>query len=81
MTNVLILALENEFSEIIYIEFGGRQTIFSTVFGTKFVVLCAIKIGYQIKKICSKLILTRDFALAREIMRDHNLSFLAILLT
>ena len=50
MTNVLILALENEFSEIISIEFGGRQTIFSTLFGTKFVVLCAIKYKKSVTK-------------------------------
>ena len=39
----MILALENEFSEIIYILFGGRQTISSTIVGTKIVVICAAK--------------------------------------
>ena len=43
-TNVLILALENGFSEIIYLQFGGRQNIFSIIFATKFVVICAAKI-------------------------------------
>ena len=33
MTNVYILAPENEFSEIIYAFFAGRQNIFSTIFG------------------------------------------------
>ena len=41
--NVYILASENEFPEIIYTFFGGRQNIFSTIFGTKFVVKCAAK--------------------------------------
>ena len=35
-TNVYILAPENEFPEIIYAFFGGKQNIFST-FGTKYV--------------------------------------------
>ena len=38
ITNVLILTLENEFLEI---RFGGRQNVFSTIFGTKFVEICA----------------------------------------
>ena len=33
--NVFILALENEFLEIIYIYFRGKQNIFSTIFGNK----------------------------------------------
>ena len=73
---MFILALENEF--------GEKQNIFSTIFGTKFVVICAAKIlqiGKQIKILCTKLILNRDFALAREIIHDHNLSILANLLT
>ena len=71
---MFILALENEF--------GEKQNIFSTIFGTKFVVICAAKIlqiGKQIKILCTKLILNRDFA--REIIHDHNLSILANLLT
>ena len=44
--NVLILALENEFSEI---KFGGNQNIFSTLFGTKFVI-CAAKKKKKKKK-------------------------------
>ena len=78
------LALENKFSEIIYIFFGGVQNIFSTLFGTKFVILCAakiMKIGEQIKILCPKLILNRDFALAREIIHDHKLLILATLST
>ena len=43
-TNVNILVPENEFPEIIYAFFGGRQNIFSTIFGTKFFVKCATKI-------------------------------------
>ena len=39
-----ILAPENEFPEIIYAFFGGRQNIFSTIFGPKFVVICDAKI-------------------------------------
>ena len=41
---MFILALENEFSEIICIKFGEKQNIFLTIFGTKFVVICAAKI-------------------------------------
>ena len=40
---VYILAPENEFPEIMYAFFGGRQNMFSTIFGTKFVVICAAK--------------------------------------
>ena len=39
-----ILAPENEFPEIIYAFFGGRQNIFLTILGTKFVVTCAAKV-------------------------------------
>ena len=42
-TNMYVLAPENEFPEIIYVFFGERQNIFSTIFGTKFVVICAAK--------------------------------------
>ena len=48
VVNIFILALKNEFSEIIYISFGGRQNICSTLFATTFVVICAailLKIG------------------------------------
>ena len=65
LSNVFIFALENEFSEIICIKFEKKQNIFSTIFGTKFVVICAAKIlqiGQQIKILCPKLILNRDFA-------------------
>ena len=41
---MLTLALENDFSEITDIKFGGRHNIFSTTFGTKFVVIYAAKI-------------------------------------
>ena len=80
---MFILALENEFSEIIYTFFGGRQTIFSTIFGTKFVIYAAkiLKTGLQIRNLCPRLILNREFALAREIIHDHKLSILATLLT
>ena len=50
-TNVYILAPENDFPEIIYDFFGGGgggQNIFSTIFGTKFILICAaniLKIG------------------------------------
>ena len=44
LINVLILALENEFLEIIYIQFGGMQNIFSIIFDIKFAVICAAKI-------------------------------------
>ena len=79
-----ILAPENEFPEIIYAFFEGRQNIFSTIFGTKFVIICAakiLKICQQIKILCLKLILIRDFVLAREIIQDHKLSILATVLT
>ena len=58
--NAYILAPENGFPEIIYTFFEGRQNIFSTIFGTKFVVICAakiLKIASQIKILCPKLIL------------------------
>ena len=47
-TNVYSLVPENEFPEIIYAFFGGRQNIFSIIFGTKFVVIYTaniLKIG------------------------------------
>ena len=48
-SNVYISAPENEFPEIIYAFIGRKQNIFSTIFGTKFVVICAaakiLKIG------------------------------------
>ena len=47
-SNVLILDFENKFSETIYIYFGERKNLFSTICGTKFVVMCAanfFKIG------------------------------------
>ena len=37
-TNVLFLSFENEFSGIMYSLFGGRQTIFLSIFSTKFIV-------------------------------------------
>ena len=58
--------------------------MFSTIFATKLVVICAaniLKFGWQIKILCPKLILNRDFALAREIIHDHKLSVLATSLT
>ena len=36
-----IFVPENEFPEIIYTVFGLGKTIFLTIFGTKFVVICA----------------------------------------
>ena len=45
-----ILASENEFPAIIYAFFGKRQNIFSTIFGTKFVVICAAKKKIKNKK-------------------------------
>ena len=48
LTIMIILTLENEFSEIIYILCRGRQNIYSTILGSKFVVTCAaniLKIG------------------------------------
>ena len=78
---MLFLTFGNEFSGIMYSLYGGRQNIFLTIFGTKFVVKCAaknLKIGQQIKILCPKIILNRDFALAREIIHDHKLSVLAI---
>ena len=50
--NVLILTFGHEFSGIIYRFFRGKQTIFLTVFCTKFVIKCAakvLKIGKQTK--------------------------------
>ena len=44
VVNVYILAPENEFPEIVYAFFGGRENIFLTIVGTKFVVICAAKI-------------------------------------
>ena len=54
-SNLLILAPENAFSEII--------DFFLSIFGTKFVIICAaksLKIGYQIKLMC-KAIFNRNF--------------------
>ena len=42
-TNVLFLTFDSEFSGIMYSLFRGRQTIFLTIFSTKFVVKCAAK--------------------------------------
>ena len=44
LLNVLFLMSDNGFSGIIYRLFRGRQTIFLTIFSTKFVVKCATKI-------------------------------------
>ena len=77
--NVLFLSFDNEFSGIMYSLFGGKQNIFLTIFSTKFVVKCAakiLKIVQQIKILCPKLILNRDFKLAREIIHDHKISVL-----
>ena len=66
--NVLFLTFDNEFSEIICSSFEGRQNIFLTIFSTIFVVKCAaniLKIGLQIKILCPKIILNKDFTLAR----------------
>ena len=64
-TNVLFLTSDNEFSGIIYSLFRGRQTIFLTIFSTKFVVKCAtkiFKIGSQKQKLCPKIFLNREFS-------------------
>ena len=42
--NVLFVRSDNEFSRDIYSLFRGRQNIFLTLFRTKFVIKCAIKI-------------------------------------
>ena len=81
-----ILASQNKFPEIIYAFFGGRQNIFSTVFGTKFVVICAAKIAkidnrLTNKDFISKISFDGDFAMAMEIIQDHKLSILATFLT
>ena len=83
-TIVLFLSFDDEFSWIMYSLFGCRQNIFLIIFSTKFVVKCApeiLKIIYQIKILCPKFILNRDFALAREIILDHKTSVLATVLT
>ena len=41
--NVLFLTVDNEFLEIMYNFFGGRQNSFLTKLGTKFVVKCAAR--------------------------------------
>ena len=41
--NVLFLTFDNEFSGIMYSLFGGRQTMFLTMFSNKFVVKCVAK--------------------------------------
>ena len=43
-SNVLFLTSDNEFLGIICSLFRGRQNIFLTIFGIKFVVKCATKI-------------------------------------
>ena len=81
---MLFLTFDHEFSGIMYSLFGGRQTNFLTIFCTKFVVKCtakSLKIGKQIKMLCPKLILNRDFALTRENIHDHKLSVLATFFT
>ena len=40
---MLFLTSDNEFSEITYSLFGGRQNIFLTIFSNKFVIKCAAK--------------------------------------
>ena len=37
------LSFDNEFSQIMYSLFGGKQTIFLTLFSTNFVIKCAAK--------------------------------------
>ena len=44
VVNVLFLTFHNESSGIMYSLFGGGQTIFLTIFSTKFDVKCAAKI-------------------------------------
>ena len=63
---MLYLSSGNEFSGIIYSLFRGRQNIFLTIFSTKFVVKCAIKIlkiGCQKQKPCPKIFLNRKFSI------------------
>ena len=81
---MLFLNFDNEFSGIMYSLFGGRQNSSPTLFSTKFIVKSTakiLKIGYQIKILYPKLILNREFALARETIHDYKLSILATFLT
>ena len=48
--NVLFLTSVNEFSGIIYSLFTGMQSIFLTIFSTKFVLKCATKIENRLTK-------------------------------
>ena len=46
----------------------GRQNIFSTIFDTKFVVICAtkiLKIGYEIKILCPNFIFKKGFCIGK----------------
>ena len=65
--NVPFWTFENEISRIIYSLFRGRQNIF-IIYITKFVVKCAtkiLKIGWQIKMLCPKIFLNREFSIEK----------------
>ena len=75
-----IFAPEDEFSEIIYVFFGGKQNIFSTIFGTKFVVIFTTKNRLTHKEFM-QVVTNFQFALARarfhEIYQMSNLQQLS----
>ena len=63
---------------------AGRKNIFLSAPRSMFVAIGPakiLKIGQWITILWQKLILNRDFALAGEIIHDHEFSFYAILLT
>ena len=65
---MLFWSFENQNLGIIYTLFIGRQNIVLTVFSTKFVVKCAtktLKIGLQIKILCAKVFLNREFSIEK----------------
>ena len=56
--------------------------LFSQQYFALFVIYAAKNFENRLtKKLCSKLSMTREFALAREIIQDHKLSILAKFLT
>ena len=62
----------------------GRQNIFLSACRSQFVAIGPaniLKIDLWVTFVWPKLILNRDFALAREIIHDHKVSFYAIFLT
>ena len=74
------LSSENAFSGIIYRLLMERQIILLPIFNPQYVVKCAaesLKITQQIKYLCLKVILNREFAWAREISLLEHLMLIS----